>query len=89
MPGTKVDCKAGNLRRKLAVVLGGWLLGAIRTLAASRPHAPRFASTLSWRLNRLEGHEPSGLIMWAPSAAIYLTVALVVAGCLLASEQKR
>lgn len=62
------------------------LLGAIVTFAAVPLYAPHFASTAAWGLTPLEDQQLAGLIMWAPSAAIYLGAALFIANRWLGRE---
>lgn len=70
----------------LATMVQMGLLGALITFAASPLYSPHFASTLPWGLEPLEDQQLAGLIMWAPSAAIYLAAALVIAGRWLSRE---
>jgi putative membrane protein len=62
------------------------LLGAIITFAAIPLFAPHFAATAAWELTPLEDQQLAGLIMWAPSAAIYLVAALFIANRWLGRE---
>ena len=72
----------------LAMMVQMGLLGALITFAASPLYAPHFASTLPWGLEPLEDQQLAGLIMWAPSAAIYLAAALVIASRWLIAEAR-
>lgn len=70
----------------LATMVQMGLLGALITFAASPLYSPHFASTAPWGLEALEDQQLAGLIMWAPSAALYLAAALFIAGRWLARE---
>jgi putative membrane protein len=60
------------------------LLGALLTVAGRAFYAPHAATTQAWGLTPLQDQQLAGLIMWAPAAAIYLVIALVMLGRLLA-----
>lgn len=62
------------------------LLGAIITFAAVPLFAPHLMSTFAWGLTPLEDQQLAGLIMWVPSAAIYLGAALFIANRWLGGE---
>ena len=64
------------------------LLGALITFAGTPLYAPHFASTVPWGLSPLDDQQLAGLIMWAPSAAIYLSAALIIASRWLRSEAR-
>jgi putative membrane protein len=64
------------------------LLGALITFAGGPLYAPHFVSTLPWGLSALEDQQLAGLIMWAPSAGLYLGSALFVAHRWLAREDR-
>ena len=55
------------------------LLGALITFAGTPLYAPHFSSTAAWSLSPLEDQQLAGLIMWIPSAGIYLGAALALA----------
>ena len=55
------------------------LLGALITFAGTPLYAPHFSSTAAWGLSPLEDQQLAGLIMWIPSAGIYLGAALALA----------
>ena len=55
------------------------LLGALITFAGTSLYAPHFSSTAPWGLSPLEDQQLAGLIMWIPSAGIYLGAALALA----------
>jgi putative membrane protein len=55
------------------------LLGALITFAGTPLYAPHFVTTGPWGLNAIEDQQLAGLIMWAPSAGLYLGAALFVA----------
>lgn len=55
------------------------LLGALITFAGSPLYAPHFSTTAPWGLAPLEDQQLAGLIMWVPSAGIYLGAALWLA----------
>jgi putative membrane protein len=47
---------------------------------AGRPlYSPHFLTTEPWGLSAIEDQQLAGLIMWAPSAGLYLGAALFVA----------
>ncbi|MDT9598923.1 cytochrome c oxidase assembly protein [Sphingosinicella rhizophila] len=54
------------------------LLGALLTFSGSPLYAPHLASTAIWGLSPLEDQQLAGLIMWAPSAGLYLAAALII-----------
>jgi putative membrane protein len=64
------------------------LLGAILTFSAAPLYAPHFASTALWGLTPLEDQQLAGLIMWVPSAGLYLGAALYIGGRWLADEAR-
>lgn len=53
------------------------MLGALLVFAGSAVYGPHLTTTAGWGLSPLEDQQLSGLIMWAPAAAIYLVTALV------------
>ena len=55
------------------------LLGALITFAGMPLYAPHFLATEPWGLSAIEDQQLAGLIMWAPSAGLYLGAALFVA----------
>ncbi|WP_293678887.1 cytochrome c oxidase assembly protein [uncultured Phenylobacterium sp.] len=59
------------------------LLGALLTVAGRALYAPHAATTWAWGLPPLQDQQLAGRIMWAPAAAIYLVIALLVLGRLL------
>mgnify|MGYP002779078660 CR=1 FL=1 len=64
------------------------LLGALITFAGAPLYAPHFLTTEPWGLSALEDQQLAGLIMWAPSAALYLAAALFLAHRWFASEER-
>lgn len=64
------------------------LLGALITFAGTPLYAPHLLTTGAWDLSPLEDQQLAGLIMWAPSAGLYLAAALFVAQRWLASEER-
>lgn len=64
------------------------LLGALITFAGVPLYAPHLFTTTAWGYSPLEDQQLAGLIMWAPSAALYLVAALVVAGRWLSGEER-
>jgi len=72
----------------LATMVQMGLLGALITFAAGPIYAPHFATTMPWGLAPLEDQQLAGLIMWAPSAGIYLGVALYFADRWLGRETR-
>lgn len=55
------------------------LLGALITFAGTPLYAPHFLTTGPWGLTALQDQQLAGLIMWAPSAGLYLAAALLLA----------
>lgn len=78
--------EAAAVAALLAMMVQMGLLGALITFAGSPLYSPHFVSTLAWGFEALEDQQLAGLIMWAPSAAIYLAAALFIAGRWLARE---
>lgn len=70
----------------LATMVQMGLLGALITFSASPLYAPHLASTLAWGYAPLEDQQLAGLIMWAPSAGLYLGAALLLIGRWLGRE---
>lgn len=64
------------------------LLGALITFAGAPLYAPHYFTTMPWGYSPLEDQQLAGLIMWAPSAALYLAAALLVAGRWLTREDR-
>lgn len=64
------------------------LLGALITFAGAPLYAPHYFTTMAWGYTPLEDQQLAGLIMWAPSAALYLAAALLVAGRWLTREDR-
>jgi putative membrane protein len=64
------------------------LLGALITFAGTPLYAPHFLVTEAWGLSALEDQQLAGLIMWAPSAGLYLAAALFVAQRWLVAEER-
>ncbi len=64
------------------------LLGALITFAGAPLYAPHYFTTTAWGYSPLEDQQLAGLIMWAPSAALYLAAALLVAGRWLTREDR-
>ena len=62
------------------------LLGALITFAGMPLYAPHFLTTSPWGLSPLEDQQLAGLIMWIPSAGIYLGAALALANRWLRAE---
>ena len=52
------------------------LLGALITFAGTPLYAPHLRTTEAWGLSALQDQQLAGLIMWAPSAGLYLGAAL-------------
>ncbi|WP_300975273.1 cytochrome c oxidase assembly protein [Sphingomonas sp. LHG3406-1] len=65
------------------------LLGALITFAGTPLYAPHFLTTDAWGLNAIEDQQMAGLIMWAPSAGLYLVAALFMAHRWFAAEDRR
>lgn len=64
------------------------LLGALITFAGAPLYAPHFFTTEPWGLSALEDQQEAGLIMWAPSAALYLFAALFLVQRWFAGEAR-
>ena len=64
------------------------LLGALITFAGSPLYAPHYFTTEPWGFSALEDQQMAGLIMWAPSAGLYLAAALVIAQRWFAAEDR-
>ncbi|WP_246450478.1 cytochrome c oxidase assembly protein [Sphingomonas rhizophila] len=64
------------------------LLGALITFAANPLYAPHFSVTAPWGLSPLEDQQMAGLIMWAPSAGLYLAAALWTAARWFEREER-
>lgn len=64
------------------------LLGALVTFAAAPLYTPHFETTGPWGLAPLEDQQLGGLIMWVPSAGVYLGSTLVIAHRWLADEDR-
>lgn len=62
----------------LATMVQMGLLGALITFAPEPLYAPHLGSTVAWGLTPLDDQQLAGLIMWAPSAALYLGAALLI-----------
>lgn len=77
---------AASVSALLATMVQMGLLGALITFAGAPLYSPHFATTLPWGLSALEDQQLAGLIMWAPSAALYLAAALFIAGRWLKAE---
>jgi len=52
------------------------LLGALITFAGTPLYAPHYLTTMAWGMTPLEDQQLAGLVMWVPSAALYLAAAL-------------
>ncbi len=63
------------------------LLGALITFAGSPLYAPHFLVTEPWGFSALEDQQMAGLIMWAPSAGLYLAAALFLTRRWFAREE--
>lgn len=64
------------------------LLGALLTFAGAPLYAPHFLTTEAWGLGALEDQQLAGLIMWAPSAGLYLASALFLTHRWFAGEER-
>lgn len=62
----------------LATMVQMGLLGALLTFSDRAFYAPHWLTTGAWGLSPLEDQQVGGMIMWAPGAAVYLVVALVL-----------
>lgn len=69
---------AGAAAALLATMVAMGLLGALLTFAGSALYAPHWLTTQAWGFSPLEDQQLAGIVMWAPSSAIYLLAALVV-----------
>lgn len=59
----------------VSTVLMG-LLGALITFAGVPLYAPHYLTTMPWGMTPLEDQQLAGLVMWVPSAALYLAAAV-------------
>ncbi len=64
------------------------LLGALITFAGTPLYRPHFLTTRPWGMDALEDQQLAGLIMWAPSAGLYLAAALFLVHRWLRSEER-
>ena len=64
------------------------LLGALITFAGGPLYAPHLLTTQPWGLSALQDQQLAGLIMWAPSAGLYLGAALFLTNRWLAGEER-
>ena len=64
------------------------LLGALITFAGAPLYAPHLLTTAPWGLSALQDQQLAGLIMWAPSAGLYLGAALFLASRWLSREER-
>jgi len=64
------------------------LLGALITFAGMPLYSPHFLATEPWGFSALEDQQVAGLIMWAPSAGLYLAAALAIARRWLALQER-
>ncbi len=78
--------EAGAVAALLASTVQMGLLGAIITFAGVALYAPHGGTTAPWGLSPLEDQQLAGLIMWVPTAGLYLGIALFVANRWLARE---
>ena len=72
----------------LATTVQMGLLGALITFAGRPLYVPHLLTTEAWGMGALEDQQLAGLIMWAPSAGLYLAAALVLAQRWLAQEER-
>ena len=63
------------------------LLGALITFAGTPMYAPHLLTTLAWGMSPLEDQQLAGLVMWVPSAALYLAAAIWTAHRYLARAE--
>ena len=80
--------EAGAVAALLASTVQMGLLGAIITFADVALYAPHLATTAPWGLSPLEDQQLAGLIMWVPTAGLYLGIALFAANRWLAREER-
>lgn len=64
------------------------LLGALITFAGVPLYEPHFLTTEPWGFSPLEDQQMAGLIMWAPSAGLYLAAALFLTQRWFAREER-
>lgn len=62
------------------------LLGALILFSPTALYAPHYLTTAAWGLSVLDDQQLAGLIMWVPSAGLYLGSALYVASRWFARE---
>lgn len=72
----------------LATMIQMGILGALITFAPAPLYSPHFLTTQPWGMSALEDQQLAGLIMWVPSAGIYLGVALAFALQLLSTDNR-
>jgi len=65
------------------------LLGALITFSGAPLYAPHFFTSQPWALSALEDQQLAGLIMWVPSAGLYLASALFLAHRWFAREERK
>ncbi len=78
----------GAVAALLASTVQMGLLGAIITFAGVPLYAPHGGTTGPWGLTPLEDQQLAGLIMWVPTAGLYLGTALFMANRWLAREDR-
>ena len=64
------------------------LLGALITFAGTPLYRPHFLTTQPWGLSALEDQQLAGIIMWAPSAGLYLAAAIFLVHRWLDREER-
>lgn len=70
----------------LATTVQMGLLGALITFAGTVLYAPHQLAPLAWGIAPIEDQQLAGLIMWAPSAGLYLGAALFSGSSYFARE---
>jgi putative membrane protein len=80
------SCPTAVVGALLATMVQMGLLGALITFAGTALYTPHFSTTEAWAFSALQDQQLAGLIMWVPSAGLYLGAALFVAGRWLRAE---
>lgn len=68
--------EVGAVAALLASTVQMGLLGALITFASQPLYAPHGGTTWPWGLTPLEDQQLAGLIMWVPTAGLYLGIAI-------------
>ncbi|HEX5868120.1 MAG TPA: cytochrome c oxidase assembly protein, partial [Beijerinckiaceae bacterium] len=77
------------LAASFATLMHGGLLGALITMAPYSLYGWYRGRAELWGLSPLEDQQLAGLLMWVPMGIVYLAACLLLAGRLLAVEERR